>query len=509
MGTYLLRRLFLLIPTVIGMTFLIFMLIASSKGGIGAAIAFSSGAGQAKGESAALQRARLEDRYGLDSPVVVQYGRWIGRVSPVKFGTRDQVSPAGERFREPRSMKDPPLWEWFVDALPEPDAPKELPGKDAEEQVKRDAYRQASNDFAAARVDHVRARTEFELAAGTLLRETGHRDAVESDGTVILGLAKRIEPDKSHALWADVEQKAKVMLDTYKATISNKATLDASFATKPFPESGWGLIPGVLWLDAPDLGYSYSRSTPVINEIAKALPYTLMLNLAAFPIIYLIAVPSGILSATHRGSWIDVTSGSLFVALWSIPVVWAGVLAIGFLANDKYLGMFPVSGLHDNDAANYLMLPSWGENGFERGYLLDTLWHLCLPVACIVYGGFAILSKQTRAAMLENFTMDYVRTAKAKGVDGGSIVMRHVFRNSLLPIITMFVTVFPATLAGSVVIERIFSIPGMGSMIIDAIFLRDTEILLSNSLIIGIVNVVALLLADILYAMADPRITYK
>ena len=264
MGTYLLRRLFLLIPTVIGMTFLIFMLIASSKGGIGAAIAFSSGAGQAKGESAALQRARLEDRYGLDSPVVVQYGRWIGRVSPVKFGTRDQVSPAGERFREPRSMKDPPLWEWFVDALPEPDAPKELPGKDAEEQVKRDAYRQASNDFAAARVDHVRARTEFELAAGTLLRETGHKDAVESDGTVILGLAKRIEPDKSHALWADVEQKAKVMLDTYKATISNKATLDASFATKPFPESGWGLIPGVLWLDAPDLGYSYSRSTPVI-----------------------------------------------------------------------------------------------------------------------------------------------------------------------------------------------------------------------------------------------------
>ena len=121
----------------------------------------------------------------------------------------------------------------------------------------------------------------------------------------------------------------------------------------------------------------------------------------------------------------------------------------------------------------------------------------------------AIIARMTRSSMLEVLGQDYVRTAKAKGVDGGSIVMRHVFRNSLLPIITMFVTVFPATLAGSVVIERIFSIPGMGSMIIDAIFLRDTEILLSNSLIIGIVNVVALLLADILYAMADPRITYK
>lgn len=110
--------------------------------------------------------------------------------------------------------------------------------------------------------------------------------------------------------------------------------------------------------------------------------------------------------------------------------------------------------------------------------------------------------------MLDNFNADYVRTAKAKGVAGKDIVLRHVFRNSLLPVITMFATIFPAMLAGSVVIEKIFTIPGMGNLILDGIHLRDRELVLANALMIGTVNLLALLLADILYAVADPRITY-
>jgi peptide/nickel transport system permease protein len=111
--------------------------------------------------------------------------------------------------------------------------------------------------------------------------------------------------------------------------------------------------------------------------------------------------------------------------------------------------------------------------------------------------------------MLENFNADYVRTAKAKGVSNRDVIFAHVFRNSLLPLITMFVTIFPAMLAGSVVIERIFSIPGMGYMLIEAISQRDREIILANTTIIAVVNLLALLAADILYATADPRIAYK
>ncbi|MEO1130306.1 MAG: ABC transporter permease, partial [Planctomycetota bacterium] len=267
-------------------------------------------------------------------------------------------------------------------------------------------------------------------------------------------------------------------------------------------------IDNIVRLAPPDLGRSFSRSRPVSDLLAEALPVTLLINFIAFPIIYLIAVPSGLLAATRQGSWFDIGSGLVFVALWSVPVVWAGVLCVGYLANDRYLGWFPVAGMHDNAAETFTFLPSHGPDGWHRGFLLDTLWHLCLPVLCLVYGGFAVLSKQTRAAMLDNFNQDYVRTAKAKGVSEKNIVFKHVFRNSLLPIITMFATIFPAMLAGSVVIEKIFSIPGMGSLLIEAITLRDREILLANALLIGIVNLLALLLADILYAMADPRISY-
>jgi peptide/nickel transport system permease protein len=146
---------------------------------------------------------------------------------------------------------------------------------------------------------------------------------------------------------------------------------------------------------------------------------------------------------------------------------------------------------------------------WQPGWLLDLLWHVALPVLCLVYGSFAILSKQTRASMLDNLSADYVRTAKAKGVPRNDVVVRHVFRNSLLPLITMFVGIFPAMLAGSVVIERIFSVPGMGSLVIEAIDLRDRELILADTLMIAVVNVVALLLADILYAVADPRVSYE
>jgi ABC-type dipeptide/oligopeptide/nickel transport system permease component len=182
---------------------------------------------------------------------------------------------------------------------------------------------------------------------------------------------------------------------------------------------------------------------------------------------------------------------------------------IGFLANDSYLGWFPVAGLHDNDAEAMTYLPSVVDGVWQRGYLLDLLWHMALPVACMVYGGFAVLSKQTRAAMLDNFSADYVRTAKAKGVDGTTIVLAHVFRNSLLPLITMFATIFPAMFGGSVIIERIFSVPGMGSLIIEAITLKDRELILANAVIIATVNMLALLLADLLYAVADPRVSYS
>jgi peptide/nickel transport system permease protein len=508
--TYIIRRLLLMIPTLIGISFLLFMLIALSPGGVGAALRVAGG-GATEATNRAVQEAYLEDRYGLDDPVVVQYVRWLGRISPVKFGPRDQIAADGSLIRAPKPVKEPPFWRWFTDARPAAPDPGEVfpPGMSPEE--RRRAFGRALDDYSQRRAAFVAARALTKEQIGRYLRSDSvdRADAVTGKGDPIAGRLGGFAPDTSIPEWEPVRAAGARMMDAYASAAASRAVLRAMFDRRPFEQSGIALVPGVVSLSWPDLGTSFSRGRPVASLIAQALPNTLMINAVGFPIIYAVAIPMGMLAATRRGTWIDTGSGTLFVALWSIPVVWMGVMTIGFLASKQYLGWFPVSGLSDNEAGRMTFLPSMGLDGWERGFLLDRLWHMALPVLCLVYGGFAILSKQTRAAMLDNFNADYVRTAKAKGVPGPRIVLAHVFRNSLLPLITMFATIFPAMLAGSVVIERIYSIPGMGSLIIEAINLKDRELILANAVIVALVNMLALLLADILYAVADPRVSYS
>lgn len=510
MLSYVLRRLCLMIPTLFGITFLVFSLLALAPGGIGAGLAVSGG--QLDATKLAQMQAYLEDRYGLNEPLVVQYGRWLERLSPIKFGRRDLVTPNGERIRTPRPIRPPPLPEWFPSS-----SEAVVTARVAESEFAPDEIESAQRMFRRAQTDAIRTRNayagavkELELALLEHARNRGIEGVRTGDGKVRWSVLARSAPEREAPDWPAIEEIASRMHAAHAEAVAGRIELDRLLSRRPFPTAGIGIVPGILWVDAPDLGVSYSRNRPVSELIGTALPVTLLLNLLAFPIIYLVAIPTGMLAAARRGSWIDVGTGGLFVALWSIPGVWAGVMAIGFLSNPQYLGLFPVSGLHDRAAEMMTFLPSRGADGvFERGWLLDLLWHLVLPVACLVYGGFAVLAKQTRAAMLENFNADYVRTAKAKGVDRRSVILRHVFRNSLLPLITMFVTVFPATLAGSVVIERIFSVPGMGSLVLDAINLRDRELILANTFMIACVNLLALLIADLLYALADPRVSFE
>lgn len=266
---------------------------------------------------------------------------------------------------------------------------------------------------------------------------------------------------------------------------------------------------GGFGFKAPHLGYSFSKGRPVTALYAEALPITLLLNLLAAPIVYAVAIASGILAARYRGRWFDVTTGVGFLALWSVPTIWAGVLLIGFLANRQYLHWFPAGGLSSTLAAQMPFLPHWSDAGFDRGWLLDRAWHLCLPLLCMVYAGFAFLSKLTRGAVLENLSADFARTARAKGVSDRDVLLRHVFRNSLLPLITVAAGILPGLLVGSVIIESIFSIPGMGKLTIDAIYARDRELVLAGTLLGGLLGLVCILAADLAYAAADPRVSYE
>lgn len=508
MATYILRRLLLMIPTLIGITLLVFMIMALAPGGIGASLRQSGG--QMDANSAAVREAYLNDRYGLDDNAFVQYVRWLRRVSPLKFGPRDQIDPTGEFIRSPKLPKEPAIWEWFADELPptpEPEAFEFEP--DLADEFKTKIYRRQNNEYAQARAGAIGAKANLDQLIGLVAGQEELNNFRDSKGKIKYSVIKANKPIfESSESWDQIQEAGALLMANYADAQSQWAKLKGIFDAQPFPQAGFGLV-GSVSISSPDFGRSFTKSRPVVDLIKDALPITILLNLIALPVIYFIAIPCGMLAAVTSGSLFDRLSGAFFIGLWSFPVPLAGVLAIGYLSSADYLGAFPVAGLHDGASDTFTYLPTTIDGEWHRGYLLDIGWHVCLPVLCLVYGGFAVLSKQTRAAMLDNFNMDYVRTAKAKGVASKNIIFSHVFRNSLLPLITMFVSIFPAMLAGSVVIEQIFTVPGMGRLTLESINLRDRELLLANTMMISAVNLLALLLADILYAFADPRISFK
>lgn len=527
MLNYIIRRLLLMIPTIFGITFMVFMLIALSPGGLTAGVQVSQGDAQDPEQGgAAVVEAYLEDRYGLGQPAAVQYLRWLSRISPLKFGVREQWGKGSERLASPRPLRTPEVLEagWLpvefdLESPPSAEAlvraelteidPQALSSLD--ETALRAAYEHAKTGYANARGRFIRLGKRIEIVAVNYAEEAGLERAVVSDSEVRFPrlVDAGFDTDNPHA--EELIGLGEQLASAYAlAKFARERELEV-FMERPYPNIGVG-VDG-LWLGPPDLGKSFTRGESVTSLIARSLPVTLLINVIVIPIVYLVAVPSGVLAAVKKDTLIDRAIGVLYVALWSLPRVGVAVVALGFLSRESQMARFglprlPTGGLHSPGAEDMLFLPSFTEEGFQLGWLGDSMVHLILPVACTVYTGFAILSKQARAAMLENFNADFVRTARAKGVPNNDVVFRHVFRNSLLPLITMFVSIFPALLAGSIVIEQIFTIEGMGKLGIDAIYRRDREVLLGVTLIVTIVNLLALLLADILYALADPRVSY-
>lgn len=314
-----------------------------------------------------------------------------------------------------------------------------------------------------------------------------------------------IKPEERRAMEAYLNKRYgldKPLYQQYLRWLNKVSPLGVKEADEGFPKSM------AVGFKVPDLGESVLRRRRVSALLAEALPITILLNLIAFPIIYATSIYAGIRAANSRGSAFDVASGTIFLALWSIPTTLVAVAGIGFLANEQYVHWFPANGLHDLLASEMSYLPSFGPGGFERGYLLDMIWHLVLPVICLVYADFAILSKLSRGAVLENVVADYARTARAKGVSAHDVLYHHVVRNSLFPLITVASSIIPGMLAGSVIVEVIFGINGMGRLMIQAVQQKDAELVLSEALIAGLVGLISQLGSDISYAIADPRVTY-
>jgi len=248
-----------------------------------------------------------------------------------------------------------------------------------------------------------------------------------------------------------------------------------------------------------DFGNSFRDNQPVVDKLKERVPVTLMLNLIAVFIAYLIAIPLGIYSAVKTNTFFERLSTFIVFMLYSLPTFWIGIMLIIFFGGGDFFEVFPYAGLH----SNFLD----GMTAWER--FKDLAWHLVLPVATMTYGSFAYLSRQMRTGMLEIIKQDYIRTARAKGLSEKTVILKHAMRNSLIPIITILAGFLPALIGGSVIIETIFSIPGMGSLGFEAITGRDYPIVMAVFTISAVLTLVGILLSDILYSFVDPRITFS
>ena len=249
-----------------------------------------------------------------------------------------------------------------------------------------------------------------------------------------------------------------------------------------------------------DFGDSYLDSRPVSSILKDAMKWTLLLNLIAFIIIYSISIPTGVSLAIHKGSTYDrVTTAWLFV-LYSIPVAWVGTMLIVFFTSDYYgswMALFPPYGL-GKIGPDYTM---WAK-------IIDRTHHFILPVFCIVYGSFAFISRQVRGGMLSVLRQDYIRTAFAKGLEPGKVYWKHAFRNSLIPIITMFSSFLPAMISGAVIVEYLFTIPGMGRVSYESVGARNFPVQFTILMFSALLTMAGTLLSDILYVVTDPRISF-
>jgi len=244
-----------------------------------------------------------------------------------------------------------------------------------------------------------------------------------------------------------------------------------------------------------DFGDSFSQDhRPVFAKIVERLPITILINVLSICLILLVAAPIGVLSAVRRNSLFDQGT-TVFVFLgFATPSFWLALLLMDFLG--VRLGIFPIAGIKSL-GHEYL---SFG------GRLWDQIHHLILPVFVSAFGGLAGFSRYMRSTMLDVIRQDYILTARAKGLSERVVIYRHALRNALLPVITILGLSVPGLIGGSVIFETIFAIPGMGKLFYDGVMMRDYPLIMGILVIGAVLTLVGNLLADLGYALADPRI---
>jgi peptide/nickel transport system permease protein len=480
MRAYVLRRCLLMIPTFFGVSLLLFLVLNLAPGRPGADRSTEL-AESMRSETSDESSKIFREQFHLDKPVLFNTRFALDRDevrAELAIAAGVGAPDANERARVQEALADLGSYgvPHFVALLDDAD-PRVRDA--AAYYLRLDAPRPLQNPFA-------RNPSAAERAANA---------AIERENAELRELRYRID---------DPEPKKRAVQAAWKRWFRAH---EARYA------HGFGDKLGILFLDTRfarywhnllrfDFGVSLTSREPVIPTLLSKLKYSLVLSVGSLLLAYAIAVPLGIFSAVKKGTDADrVLTTSLFM-LYSLPSFFVATLALYFFSAGSpwpALRWFPTGGWQSAGAQDFTTL----------GQLADVAWHVLLPIACMTYGSLAALSRYMRTGLLDVIQADYVRTARAKGLSERVVIGKHALRNGLLPILTLLAGLLPAVLGGSVIIEYIFGIPGMGLWVVDAINQRDYNVILAIELFSTLLVLVGLLLTDLSYALVDPRIRFE
>lgn len=456
---YLFHRLLWMIPTLFGVTLLVFALMAAAPGGLSPAQLVEGGQLDPEAKKALLDYYNL--RYGLDQPWYWQYLRWLNNLSPVGFAVGDSG-------------------QWQFVGLKAPDLGESF------------RYGRSVGELMAERVPITVLLNVLSLPLVYLLAISIGVQAAQATGGGFDLWSSRV----LLALWSMPNMLVGVLMIGFFTSIQH---------WKWFPTAGLGGDE-----HAPFLPHWTETSGALLSVMACVVGIACVLFLAYRASL---GARRGVCLLLGAGVIYALIQASSELAQWppvnqSVAVIVLGGLLGHCLAILPFAALRLVVYLAFSMPLVFSLLAYGMPGAFTPGWLLDRLWHLFLPVLCLSYGGVAFLAKLVRSSVLSQMKADYVRTALAKGLGREQILWRHVFRNSLLPLITVSAALLPALMAGSVVVESLFSIDGMGRLAVEAVKGRDKELVLGITLVSSLLTLIGYWLADLCYVLADPRVRY-
>lgn len=484
MGAYILRRLLIMIPTFVGISVIVFLVLNLAPGRPGAQQRADL-ASDANAEGTQESYRIFREQFHLDKPTLFNT-RFLLTENDVRGEVSKLVAGSGASSAERVQAQDA-LEDFGAYAVPHLVTIAERAHAAGEAELRDIAV--STLKLAARRplVD------PFAVNPSQELRERNRAIDLENAEVRNLGYARSAtETDK-----AAVVQKWRAWFEARRARfeLTNLQKLSTFFLETRFANYWKNLL-------RLDFGVSLVSREPVLETLLGKLKYSLSLSVGSLILAYLISIPLGIFSAVKKNTTPDRVLTVVLFMMYSLPSFFVATLLLFFFSAGSdftALRWFPTGGWQSTGAAEFTWLEQLG----------DVLWHLVLPLFCLTYGSLAALSRYMRTGLLEVIRSDYVRTARAKGLPETLVIGKHALRNGLMPILTLLSGLLPAILGGSVIIEYIFGIPGMGLWMVNSIYQRDYNVIMAVQLLSTVLVLVGVLLTDLSYALVDPRIRYS